>query len=343
MHIIIGILAALVIFAVLVIIHECGHFFTAKAVGIKVNEFSIGMGPLLFHKEMSETTYSVRAFPIGGYVSMEGEDSESEDERAFNNKPAWARALVVAAGPLMNFLLAIIVLAGLFTYTGTSVSSVIAEVPEDLPAYGAGIEPGDKIVSVNGKASDDGGELRDLLADAAKDSSAESVTLGIESSDGEKTLQVPLTTDENGNRVIGIVFDVNHNIIEGFAMGVRGSVTAERLMIEALYDLATGKGSAADVVGPIGIVNIVDQSAQSGILDLIYLLALLSLNLALVNILPFPALDGGRLLFIVIRKITGRAISDEMEAKIHLIGMILLFALMIFITIKDFNMFILKN
>ena len=143
--------------------------------------------------------------------------------------------------------------------------------------------------------------------------------------------------------MIGVVFDVNHNIIVGMADGLKSAVAAEKLMFEALGDIITGQGAAGDVVGPIGIVNIVDQSVQVGLMNVIYLLALLSLNLALVNILPFPALDGGRLLFILIRKITGKAVSDELEGKIHLIGMAILFSLMIFITLKDFNMFILKN
>ena len=149
--------------------------------------------------------------------------------------------------------------------------------------------------------------------------------------------------DADGNRMIGVVFDVNHNIIVGMADGLKSAVAAEKLMFEALGDIITGQGAAGDVVGPIGIVNIVDQSVQVGLMNVIYLLALLSLNLALVNILPFPALDGGRLLFILIRKITGKAVSDELEGKIHLIGMAILFSLMIFITLKDFNMFILKN
>ena len=341
MHIIIGIIAALVIFAILVIVHEGGHFFTAKAAGIRVNEFSIGMGPLLLQKQSKETLYSVRALPIGGYVSMEGEDEESDDERAFNNKPAWARALVVAAGPFMNFVLAVLVLAALFTYAGTSVSTTIAQATDGMPAQEAGIKAGDRIVSVNGKSVSDGEELQKAFDEVR--GSADSVTLGIASGGETRTAEMPFAEDKDGNKVIGVEFDINHNPAEGFVQGVKGSITAEKLMLQALGDIVTGKTDTGDLVGPIGIVTIVDQGAQAGILNLIYLLALLSLNLALVNILPFPALDGGRLLFIVIRKITGKAISDELEAKIHLIGMMLLFSLMIFITVKDFNVFILKR
>lgn len=344
MSVIVGIIVALIIFAVLVIVHEGGHFAAAKAVGIRVNEFSIGMGPLIFQKQKGETQYSIRALPIGGYVAMEGEDTESEDERAFNNKPAWARALVAAAGPAMNFILAVLILSALLTYTGTAVSNVTAEVPEGMPAYEAGIRPGDRLVSIGGEAASDGTELKALLTEAVQES--EIISVGVESPDEpgvEKIIEIPVTQDENGNYIIGVIFDVEHNPLAGIVQGVKGSIMMEKMMIEALTDLAVGEGSPEDVVGPIGIVNIVEQSVQTGLINVIYLTALLSLNLALVNILPFPALDGGRLLFIVIRKITGKAVSDELEGKIHFIGLMFLFALMIFITVKDFNMFILKN
>lgn len=341
MHIIAGIIAALVIFAILVIVHEGGHFFAAKAVGIRVNEFALGMGPLIYQKQAKETKYSVRALPIGGYVAMEGEDSDSDDARAFNNKPAWARALVIAAGPLMNFVLAGVVLGAMITYMGTSLSPVLADVTEGMPAYEAGIREGDRILSVNGKEVSDGAEARDLLSEALTES--DGVSLGVESDSGTKTLQVTAEKDEEGNRMIGVTFDVRHNPVTGMADGFRAAVGAEKLMLQALGEIFTGQGAAEDVVGPIGIVSMVDQTVQVGLMNVIYLLALLSLNLALVNLLPFPALDGGRLLFIVIRKITGKAVSDEMEGKIHLIGMAVLFSLMILITVKDFNMFILGN
>lgn len=341
MHILFGILAALVIFAVLVAVHEGGHFFTAKAVGIKVNEFSIGMGPLIFKRKTAETMYSIRALPIGGFVAMEGENEESDDARAFNNKPAWARALVVAAGPFMNFLLAVVVLGGMITYSGTSVKPYVADVTEGMPAYEAGVQQGDRIVSINGRRIAEGSEISEALAEIGAEEN--SVALGIERDGEESVLNIALEEQEDGSRMMGVRFEVGHNLFQGLAAGLKGSVEMERQMIAALGDLVTGQSQEGDVVGPIGIVSIVDQSVQNGIFNVIYLLALLSLNLALVNIIPFPALDGGRLLFIAIRAVTGKAISDETEAKIHLLGMFVLFSLMIFITLKDFNMFILKN
>ncbi len=341
MHIIAGIITALILFAVLVIVHESGHFLTAKAVGIRVNEFSVGMGPLIWKKETEETTYSIRALPIGGYVAMEGESDESDDERAFNNKPAWARALVVTAGPLMNFLLAVLVIGGMITWSGTSVEPYVAEAPEGMPAYAAGILQGDRIVSVDGTEISDGEEISKAISEIPAD--AESVSLGVERGGTTQIIDIPLQETEDGSRIIGIRFEVGHNLLKGILQGFRGSVEMERLMIAALGDILTGNADQGDVVGPIGVVSIVDQTVQTGFLNVLYLLALLSLNLALVNILPFPALDGGRLLFIVIRTVTGKAISDETEAKIHFLGMFVLFSLMIFITLKDFNVFILGN
>ena len=251
MHLAIGIIAAVVIFGVLVAVHEGGHFMTAKAVGVRVNEFSIGMGPLLFGKRKGETLYSLRLLPVGGYVALEGEDEESDDERAFSNRPAWAKLLVLAAGPFMNFLFAFIVLTVLLMVMGG-------------PA----------------------------------------------------------------------------NIIEAAVLGFKNCVNIEIMIFDAFKDLLTGAGSVNDVVGPIGIVDAVDKTAQAGASNLVLLTVVLSLNLGLFNILPFPALDGGRILFVVIRAITGKAITDEMENRIHYAGIIILFGLMILITMKDVNTFI---
>lgn len=246
MHLIVGIIAALIIFGILVIVHEGGHFMTAKAVGVKVNEFSIGMGPLLLKKTKGETTYSVRLLPVGGYVALEGEENDSDDERSFGNKPAWAKILVLAAGPFMNFLFAVIILA-----------------------------------------------------------------------------------------VMIMVIGDNVNIFQAFVLGFKNCISMEITIFDAFKDLLTGVGSVSDVVGPVGIVNVVDETAQAGILNLIFLAVILSLNLGLFNILPFPALDGGRILFVIIRAITGKAISDELENRIHYAGLMILFGLMILITFKD--------
>ena len=340
MHIITGILATLVIFAILVVVHEGGHFFTAKAVGIRVNEFSIGMGPLLLKKDRGETQYSIRAIPIGGYVAMEGESEESDDDRAFNNKPAWQRALVLAAGPFMNFVLAVLVIAGMLTYFGTSVTSAVAAVEEGSPAYTAGLREGDRIIAVNGTETPDGTAVSEEIRKSLTDDNT--VTVEYAKSSGEhQTAEVGYYEAEDGVKRIGVRFQAGHNPLTGLRYAFIQSVDMEKQMLIVLKDLLVGKGSVDDVAGPVGIVTIVDQTAQVGIANLLYLMALLSLNLGLVNILPFPALDGGRLLFLLIRKITGKAITDTVENSIHYFGLLVLFALMIMITFKDINTFIL--
>ncbi len=342
MHIIIGILAAIVIFAILVIVHEGGHFMAAKAVGVKVNEFSVGMGPLLLKKQKGDTQYSIRAVPIGGYVAMEGESEDSEDERAFNRKPAWAKALVIAAGPFMNFVLAVLVLGALITWYGTSVTPYIGEVGPDTPAYEAGLREGDRILKVNGKEVDTGEAIAEAISSAAE--SADSVDITYRSSHASEpvTSTVSFREEEDGHKRIGIQFRRGHNVLTGMKYGLIRSVELEKEMLSVLGKMITGKGSTEDVVGPVGIVNVVDQTAQTGFANLLLLLAILSLNLGLVNILPFPALDGGRLLFILIRAVTGKAITDSMENAVHYFGLILLLALMLLITMKDINTFFIK-
>lgn len=341
MNVIIGLIAAVVIFAILVIVHEGGHFFVAKAVGVQVNEFSIGMGPVLYQKHKNGTDYSVRAFPIGGYVALEGENEDSDNEHAFNNRPAWAKALVIAAGPFMNFVLAVLVLALLITYIGTSATPEIAKAESGSPAYEAGLTEGSTITAVNGESTPDGSDVRNAISEAAQDS--DSVEITFTDKDGNtQTKDIEFTTDENGNKIIGVQFVARHNLLTGLKYGFIDSFKMEKEMLVVLGQLITGQGSAGDVVGPVGIVDVVGKTAQTGFLNMVYLLALLSLNLGLVNILPFPALDGGRLLFIVIRGVTGNMISDETENRINYAGIMILFMLMIVITVKDVYTYIIK-
>ena len=341
MHLLLGILVAIIMFAVMVAVHEGGHFFAARAVGVKVNEFSIGMGPLLFKREKNGTEYSLRAFPVGGYCALEGEDTESDDEHAFHNRPAWAKAIVLVAGPFMNFVLAFVILSVLITYIGTSATAVLSSVEKDSPAYAAGLRAEDTITEVDGKATPDGKDVREAIHAAAE--SGDSVTVTYEKPDGNiYKKEIAFTIDENNNKVIGVLFQSHHNVLTGIKQGFVSCFVMEKEMLVVLGKMIIGQGSAQDVVGPVGIVKVVDQTTQAGLLNILYLTALLSLNLGLVNILPFPALDGGRLLFVLIRAVTGRMITDEMENRIHYAGILILFMLMILITLKDIHTFILN-
>lgn len=330
------IIYAIIIFCVLIFVHEFGHFIAAKACGVKVNEFAIGMGPAFFKRQKGETQYSLRIFPIGGFCAMEGEDEDSEDERAFNNKPAWQRACVLAAGPLMNVVTAMLLLIIIATWSGQPTTTV-NQVLDDSPAYEAGIQAGDTIVSVDGKEIK---EWNDLLT-AVGQTSADTVSMEILRDGKTMTIESRVEYDKEAQRnKVGIAPAVTHNVIKGTVNGVKNTGSMTVMMYDILKKLVTGEVSVKELSGPVGIVYAVNDSAKAGVIYVIYLSALLSLNLAVMNLLPLPALDGGRLLFLVIRKITGRHMTDEMEGKIHFVGIMLLLLLMVYVTWNDIVRFI---
>lgn len=328
------IIYAIIMFCLLIFIHELGHFITAKACGVKVNEFALGMGPALFKKQKGETLYALRAIPIGGYCAMEGEDEESEDARAFNNKPAWKKAIIVVAGAAMNLLLCVLFLIIISLYTGT-VTTTIDQVTDGSPAAEAGIRHGDKIVAVDNKPVEDWTQLVNAIAGAE-----EQVRVKLERGGETLTVTSDLTKGEDGRQVIGIVPVREHNVLAAIKTGTMNTWDMTKMMGQTFKQLFTGDVSVKELTGPVGIVYAVNDTAKYGFVYLLYLTALISLNLAIVNMLPLPALDGGRLLFIIVRKITGRAITDEMEGKVHFIGILLLFALMIYVTWNDIVRFI---
>jgi len=327
---------AILIFCLLIFVHELGHFASAKAVGIKVNEFALGMGPLLFHFKKGETEYSLRALPIGGYCKMEGEDEESPDSAAFNNKPFPAKALVVVAGSAMNLLLAIVILSIVVLSLGIP-TSTINELTPDLPAAKAGLLPGDKIVQVDEITIRQWSDITDTIG-ANKDND---VMVTVDRDGQRLSFQVGVVDSEDGRRIIGITPAFSKNPGKALIYGTQSTFEIGKEMIKIIGQLITGEVSAKNLTGPVGIVYIVGDTAKMGWISLAQLTAFISLNLAIVNMLPFPALDGGRLLLMVIRKFTGRTISDETEGKIHFVGLMLLFGLMIYITFQDIGRFIL--
>lgn len=326
---------AILIFCLLIFVHELGHFVTAKAVGIKVNEFSLGMGPLLFKFKKGDTEYSLRALPIGGYCKMEGEDEESEDSAAFNNKPIPAKMLVVVAGSVMNLLLAIVILAIVFISIGIP-NTTIKELSPDMPAAKAGLMTGDTIVQIEDKEIREWSEILDAIGNSEK----ETLTI-IAERDG--TI-IPFEVDiaiEGERRVIGIQPDSTKNPVKALALGTKSTYEMGVEMIKMIGQLISGEVSADALTGPVGIVYIVGDTAKLGWMYLAQLTAFISLNLAIVNMLPFPALDGGRALFLIIRIFTGKTISDTTEGTIHFVGLLLLFGLMIYVTFQDIGRFLL--
>jgi len=321
---------AIIMFCLLIFVHEFGHFITAKAVGIKVNEFALGMGPAVFKRQRGETLYSLRIFPIGGYCAMEGEDDDSDDARAFNNKSPVAKILVVVAGSAMNVILAVLVFTIILLYTGIPTATV-GQVTDGSPAYEAGLISGDEIVAIEGKTIE---EWQDIL-NIVGESTADTLVIEIKRNGQEMEIQTGVMIAEDGRRVIGVTSGLSRNPFSAVVYGAKSTWLMAVNMLDVIGQLFTGGVSVNELTGPVGIVYAVGDTAKYGFQYLGYLTALISLNLAIVNMLPIPALDGGRLIFIIIRLFTGNRISDTAEAKIHFVGIMLLFALMIYVTWND--------
>ncbi len=335
MSTILTIIYAILMFCVLIFIHEFGHFIAAKKNDVKVNQFAVGMGPVLWKKQKGETLYSIRALPIGGFCAMEGEDEDSSDPRAFNNKAGWRKAIIVCAGAFMNVLLAVILMIAVVFTLGTATTTVGAFV-DGNHAEGAGMRAGDRIVRVQGQKIDQWEEVSGALQKVDGDS----VSVTVERDGGEVDLQVPLM-EQDGRKMIGISPKMERHLGSAIIEGPKLTWYMTTTMYSTLKQMVTGDVSSKDLSGPVGIVYMVGQSSKQGLVYFLYLVALISLNLGIINMLPLPALDGGRLLFIIIRGFTGKAITDQMEGRVHFIGLMLLFALMIYVTWNDIGRFIL--
>ncbi len=331
------IIYAIFIFCLLILVHEAGHFFVAKAVDIKVNEFALGMGPTVLRRQGKETKYSVRLLPIGGFVSMEGEDEDSDDPRAFNNKSAPKKALVIVAGAFMNYLTAV-VLVSVIAFSIGMVSNIVDAVSEGYPAMEAGLMPGDRIVEIDGHKVSSWSQVTEYinLSDRAE------INIVVNREGKELALTSGVILNEDGRRVIGITSRLVRSPARSLQAGFVGTWEISREMLNYLKQLFIGKGSVDDLMGPVGIVALIGDQAKLGFIYIINLTAIISLNLAIVNMLPFPALDGGRLLFLIISAVSGKKISDSVESKIHLTGLILLFGLMIYLVFHDISRFILQ-
>lgn len=330
-------IAAIFVFLMVILVHEFGHFAVAKLVGIKVNEFSIGMGPKLIQKKKGETEYTVRLLPIGGYVKMEGEDESSKDPRSFGNVPVLSRIGVVIAGAIMNFLLAIIVLS-IVSYGAGMPTNTIEETQANSPADNIGLMSGDTILSINGMQT----------------KSWEKVANSINKSDPERELDIRIERQgqditfivkpkiEDGRTIIGIVPSYEQSILSAIKGGFEKTIMFLSLMFDFLSMIFKGKVSTKDLSGPIGVIHEVGVAAKLGIFNLLYILGFISVNLGFFNLLPIPALDGSRVVFLLIELVRGKPIDPDKEGFIHLVGFVLLISLMLIVTYRDiikFNIF----
>ncbi len=325
---------------VLITFHELGHFLAARLMGVHVHEFGIGFGPVIYSKQTRETLFSLRLVPIGGFNRFAGEEGpdREEDESVPKGKMMTAqspgrRAFIVFAGPLFNLMVAALAFFAVFSLVGINLpTTVIAEIMPGYPAEIAGLRPGDKILKVNGEATPSWDSM--VLSIQGKSG----IPLEIAVDRAGSSLDFSMTPIEvNGVGVIGVrpaVEVLRTGVIRGFSEGVKETFVVSVAWIKGIFGMVFGK-VAPDVAGPVGITRLLGEAARLGLGQLLYILGILSANLALFNLMPFPALDGSRLLFFAVEAIRGKPIDPKKESFVHFLGFFLLMALFVFVTYRD--------
>jgi regulator of sigma E protease len=358
---ILKILSAIFVFGIIILVHELGHFIAAKLMGVKVNEFAIGMGPKLLNFGKKETKYSLRVLPIGGFCAMEGEDDESSDPRSFGSKKVWQRIIIVIAGVIMNlvlgFLLLVILLStclkpdddGRVMFSSTS----IARLPQTASSYKTGLREGDKILSINGKRVVTDQDIA-ILMQSDEDGIME-IVVGRKVDNKFKKVKLPevkfeIGTDKNSGRQY-LVYDfavkgINRTPITTVVQAAKMEYSLATMIWRSLGDIVTGKYGLNELSGPVGTVDAIGDAVanvtrqadiRDGLYPLIMMVALITVNVGIFNLLPLPALDGGRLIFLIFEGIFRRPINPKYEGMVHAIGLILLLLLMLVVTFSDIS------
>lgn len=333
------IIGAILIFSVIIFVHELGHFLAARAFGVNVIEFAIGMGPALFKKQGKSTLYSVRAIPMGGFCKMEGEDEESDSEGSFSSKKPLPKIVVLAAGAGMNVLLGFIIATSLVVMSavqsGGLPSTVVNSVSAESSAA-AFLQPGDRITRVNGTAVH---IKRDISFALSETNGSECEIEFMRDGTIHKETVVPMQiTYEDGSSGYVIGFDIAPGKLTPWGVlheGFFQTVWMVKLVFVSLGMLLGGGASVSDMSGPVGVVYAMNTAAQSGIYSFLFFAAFLAVNIGVMNMLPLPALDGGRAVFALFELIFRRPVPPEKEGIVHTIGFVLLIALMIFVTWND--------
>lgn len=329
-------IAAVVVFGILIVIHEVGHFLVARLVGIGVHEFSLGFGPRLCGFTKGRSAYNLRAIPLGGFVRLVGmdpQDEERDQPYSFVRKPVWQRMAVIFAGPGMNFILAIVVLAAVFFFQGIPVATTkIAKVLPGYPAAAAGIKPGDRIVAVDGQPIHDWDELLRSVGD--KPTTRRVLTI---ERNRHRLLVEVVPVKENGKSKIGllpVILQKRLGVGEAMVAGIQYTGQIIKLIVLFLGKIFTQQ-APADFGGPVRVVVEIGHAAKVGLFPLVQLTAFLSINLGFFNLLPIPALDGARIGFLLWEGMTDSPVDPEKENIIHLLGFTLLILLMVVVTYHD--------
>lgn len=345
MTVILNILLFIVILSVIVFIHEFGHFIMAKLNGVYVYEFAIGMGPKIWGHKGKETEYTIRAIPIGGFCQMAGEDLDEDDKKRvpkkkrLQSKTAFQRFLIMFFGAGNNFISAILILFFMaLIWGGNTMDPTITSVVENYPAAVAGVEAGDKVISINDHKIKTNDDISLYLAIADP---TEKSTFVVEKENGDvetytfKAKKVEEDGETSYMYGIGMQQEKTKGFVNALKYTGKKTVSLFKQMYITVAYLFTGGISLNQLSGPVGIYSVVGESSKAGFANILYLIAFLSINVGVINLLPIPAFDGGHILFIIIEKIKGSPVDPELENKIHAIGMMLLLLLMLIITIND--------
>ena len=347
-----SIFAFIIVLGVLILFHELGHFLVARLFGVGVEKFSIGFGPKIFGKRIGNTDYNISAIPLGGFVKMVGEDPSTGVEPAdisisFTHKHVLKRILIVAAGPFFNLLLAMIIFFGMFQFYGTFILEPTAgEIKENSPAFRGGLKKGDRILAINEIPIDSWKDMAKIISE----SNGEEIELYISREESVTSLKIKpeLITSKNifgedtQRYVIGITssgdgFSKKLNFFQAFSESIIQTYNISKLTIVSIVKLIQGTISAKTLGGPLMIAQMAGQQAEEGISNLLFFIALLSINLAIINFLPIPVLDGGHLVFFFIEAATGRPVNVRFREIAQRAGIFILISLMIYVFYNDIS------
>jgi len=335
------ILFAIVFFGLIIFSHELGHFTAAKLFKVKVNKFALGMGPAILKKKKGDTEYSIRLFPIGGFVLMEGEDSASDDGRSYSQKPVWQRMIIIAAGAVVNLIVGLLIVVFMLSQQNLIGTPRVNKFYEDASTKATGLMEGDVIKKINGRRVFSEYDLSFLLS-RDKDGV---VDFTVERDGGRTDLSGVKFEMAEQNGESTMVFDfiivgVEPSLLSVMRYGAAETVSIARIVWVSLFDLVTGRYGFKDISGPIGtvsyIADVTNQATQKADLTpILTMLALISVNIGIFNLLPVPALDGGKLSFLFIELIRRKPVNQKYESWIHAIGLVLLLLLMLVISFSD--------
>ena len=339
------IVLGVLLFNLIILAHEWGHYYTAKSFGVKVNEFALGMGPTLFKIKKGETIFSLRAFPIGGFCAMEGEDEESDDPGAFEKRKPWQKIIVVAAGAIMNLILGFVITLIILSQNSNFASNTISKFTDNAMSQNYGLKVGDEILEVNNSHIY---TYKDLAFEFTVDGDSEfDITV---KRDGQivdlKNVKFNARPGQNNKQITEIDFyvkPIEKNFLTLIQQSFLDTISTVKIVWSGLVGLITGRFPLRQMSGPIGIVSAMGEATSEGLKtsivaalnNLLALIAMITINLGVVNLLPFPALDGGRLVFLFFELITRKKVNPKYEGWIHAFGLALFIILTIFIFYSD--------